>query len=868
MNKLTVLISAALIAGGAFAATYTYTGGNPYDGTDWNNDWNGVTDKANSSRYLWSSHAAPASGNDYVIDNAEWYTQFVIENDSSDRFKGDSLAISRKEVGVTARYHNCRLTVNNLTLNAGSLLRMYTEVGFNGYDDSPYGLSLTGTPQIDGTLRFYHKKVVDYYNNFGGYLSGNLTGQGTIELCGDDTKKRSGPNWRINGDNSGFSGKFVFQLGEAINGGETYATGVEITSANALGGARDSFTPNAVEIKSWNGLVTVGSDITLNAANSGILMQTNSFFEVPANRVLTVAEPIRMTGGFFKKGAGTLALTGGFTFGSNGSASADGVNSALTVKEGILRVTQANELANIDVSMANGTTLELAGATTTTATFRSLSAAGVLKVAVDCTGLTPGSTQTVTLNMPRSDAEALIGKIDVMAKGSYATIGSDLTLTSTGMAATLKVPPAMTWHNYTGSTGYGNYNTSWNDQIDGDNSSKYLWDSNAAAVSTDGYAISLTVLFNVRNVKFNGGALRVKANGTSVNMTGNYLEVSRLTVDEGAYFRAQCDYDASGRPKPLQGVLWRIDGTLELAPVGTYGKGYLCPTVPMIGSGLVSYGGWGWSTKSLDQRLESDNSLFRGKFKVALHKTSEGADKAAGLRIVDARALGGALGVMTPDALTLEANNGLIAGQTLTLDAENRGILMKHGAYFEVESGKTLTLKEPIRAVNGILKKGSGTLAIGGDVTFGEDGATSPDGTNNKLTVQAGTIKAGSTNGIAKLAFDFASGTKMEVDAFPSDEGAATAGFYLAGDTPFTIADAKIPLNVAFPEGYKVEADVNVILCTVKSANVATVTNKLSVTATGLAHRSLRSLWTEDAGNGLTRIGYKFERSGICLILK
>jgi hypothetical protein len=288
----------------------------------------------------------------------------------------------------------------------------------------------------------------------------------------------------------------------------------------------------------------------------------------------------------------------------------------------------------------------------------------------------------------------------------------------------------------------------------------------------------------------------------------------------------------------------------------------------MIGSGLVSYGGWGWKTMARDQRLESDNSRFRGKFKVNLHKTSEGADKAAGLRIVDAKALGGALGVMTPDALTLEPNNGLIAGASIALATENRGILMKEGAYIEVEGGKTLTLNEPIRVVNGILKKGSGTLAMGGDVAIGENGDSSPDGVNNKLKVQAGTIKAISTNGIAKLAFEFASGTKLALDAFASDDGVKEAGFHFAGDTAFIAADAKIPLDIAFPDGYVVEAKVDVVLCTVKSENADSVMDTLSVTATGLACKCAKSLYVEDIGNGLSRIVCKLTRTGLILSFK
>ena len=856
MNKLTVLMSAALVAGGAFAATYTYTGGDP-NTAGYDNDWNAAN--------MWQSGAVPTAGNDYVIDKTYSWVYFDI-HDGSDEFKGGSLSITCPSVELNAEGRLIRLTVKNLTLGSGSTLATKTTASYSSY---PHGLWLTGTPLIDGTLRVNHQvKSANKY--FGGYLSGNLSGLGRVELRGDtiSSTKIAGPNWRIDGDNSAFKGKFVFRITEAMSGGESFATGVEILSANALGGARDSITPDAVEIKSWNGLVTVGSDITLNAANSGILMQTNSFFEVPANRILTVAEPIRLTGGFFKKGAGTLALTGGFSFGADGNEAADGANSVLTVKEGVLRVTSASDLADLDVYMAAGTMLELVG--TTTATFRSLRAAGVLTIEVDGTGLVAGSTQTITLNMPRSDAEALVGKVDVMFKGSYATIQrGELTVTETGVTATLKVPPAMTWHNYTGA-GYNDSNpTSWNASNDASNPSKFLWDSNAEAVGTDGYAVNQDLYF-VSGVssKFNGGALHVKSGTVTIAGGGanGQLSVSNLTVNAGAQFRFSYAYNHYDGPVLLHGALWRIDGTLGIAITGN--DGLLCPTAPMVGSGLVSYIGWSVSTKSRNQSLQSDNSHFRGKFKVALPNTAIGADKAAGLMIVNANALGGALSVMTPDALTLNANNGLIAGQTLTLDAENRGILMYTNAYLEVESGKTLTLKEPIRVVNGILKKGSGTLALGGDVTIGENGTTSPNGTNNKLTVQSGTIKAASTNGIAKLAFDFASGTKLELDAFPSDDGVRAGGFYFIGDTPFTAVDATIPLNIAFPDDYTVQSKENVVLSTVKSENASAVMGKLSLTTTGLARKCKQTFWTEDVGNGLTRIVCKFERGGLILIFR
>ncbi|MBQ0031572.1 MAG: hypothetical protein KBT68_02095 [bacterium] len=858
MNRTAALIFTTFLVAGAFAAEYKYTGG---AGTaKWANDWNSATD-ADTGNPLWSSGAAPTSGNDYVIDkNIDWI-YFKI---GSNTFLGGSLTIASPDISFDSFHRNDRLNIPNLTVNAGS--RLVTQTS-GGYSTWPHGLWLTGTPRVDGTLTLRHK-VIDGCNYFGGYLVGTLTGQGLVKLEGDtkSAPKIPGHNWRIASDNSGFKGKFVFDIVEATSGGESFATGVEILSANALGGARDAFTSDALTIESWNGLVTVGSDITLNAANCGILMKENSFFEVPASYVLTVAEPIRLTGGFFKKGAGTLALTGGFAFGADGSATADGVNSALAVKEGVLRVTQADDLKDLDVSVAHGASLELVG--TTTARFRSLKAAGILRIDVDCTGLTAGSTQTITLNMPKSDAEALVGKVDVMAKGGYASIGSDLTVTESGVTVTLKVPPVTVWHDYTGSTGMKNYATWWDAQMDGDDNSKYLWSSHDVAIAADGYVVGPGFdVFMYNKLAFAGGALRVKSNRVSVEGKDQWnYTIPNLTIDVGATFQAEYRNGNATWPTWLNGDLWRIDGTLGVIALD---QGYGCPTAPMIGSGLVSFGGWNWTTKARDQRLESDNSRFRGKFMVNLPKTSDGAEYAAGLRIVNANALGGALGVMTPDALTLEVNNGLIIGETLSLATENRGILMKRGAYFEVASGKSLTLAEPIRVVNGILKKGAGTLALGSaGVTLGADGAAVADGTNNKLQVKAGAIRPTGIVGTDKLTLAFDDGTSLEIDGTAEDTGLKQYGLYQPNG--MTVAGAALPVKVVLAPGTDVTTTLSIPLVTVPAADAEALAAKIrgNVTVEGLVHRRGLDVSVNPVGNGLACVRLDIVRKGLILVVQ
>ena len=224
---------------------------------------------------------------------------------------------------------------------------------------------------------------------------------------------------------------------------------------------------------------------------------------------------------------------------------------------------------------------------------------------------------------------------------------------------------------------------------------------------------------------------------------------------------------------------------------------------------------------------------------------------------------------MTPDALTLEGNNGLIIGETLSLATENRGILMKQGAYFEVASGKSLTLAEPIRVVNGILKKGAGTLALGSaGVTLGADGAAVADGTNNKLQVKAGAIRPTGTVGTGKLTLAFDDGTSLEIDGTSEDAGLKQYGLYQPNG--MTVAGAVLPVKVVLEPGTDVATTLSIPLVTVPAADAEALAAKIrgNVTVEGLVHRRGLDVSVNPVGNGLACVRLDIVRKGLILVVQ
>ncbi|MBR4654434.1 MAG: hypothetical protein IKO72_13830 [Kiritimatiellae bacterium] len=144
----------------------------------------------------------------------------------------------------------------------------------------------------------------------------------------------------------------------------------------------------------------------------------------------------------------------------------------------------------------------------------------------------------------------------------------------------------------------------------------------------------------------------------------------------------------------------------------------------------------------------------------------------------DGRNLGGPLADFTYDALTLSGWCKLATTNSVVFDQANRGIFVQGNGQVEVTSGDTITFMNPLTMAGELLKKGAGTLALGGAMRFidGEE-STEPLAGTNVVTVKAGWLKPLATNALDGAALAFGTGTGIRLDVSPTADGLAEYGF-------------------------------------------------------------------------------------------
>ena len=151
-------------------------------------------------------------------------------------------------------------------------------------------------------------------------------------------------------------------------------------------------------------------------------------------------------------------------------------------------------------------------------------------------------------------------------------------------------------------------------------------------------------------------------------------------------------------------------------------------------------------------RLYGDNSDYTGR----LYVTHEGSptNEYVGTQFGfnSAAALGGAPGTFRANAITLDKYSMMCPSTNITFDTANRGISGTGPYGFNVPTGVTFAVKVPIYQNNTMYKTGAGTLALGGEMTFG---------TNNLCRVREGGLTALSDAAVAELDCTFADGTAI-----------------------------------------------------------------------------------------------------------
>ena len=205
---------------------------------------------------------------------------------------------------------------------------------------------------------------------------------------------------------------------------------------------------------------------------------------------------------------------------------------------------------------------------------------------------------------------------------------------------------------------------------------------------------------------------------------------------------------------------------------------------------------------------------------------------------------------------------------------QSRGLFIDGCARFNVASGKTLTLAQPLTFAGKLRKESAGTLALGGTVAFTADRLSDPDGLDgtNVLEMVAGALKPLSKTAVDGLAITFTNGTFLALDIAPPNADMAQYGLYnVKADTPVALADGMSTLPVTFnTDGIAEPAPVyELALVTVKDRTLATaLKGRLSVTKPWqnyVAELSLRD--NPDDGNSCTIVA-RIRPAGLTVIFR
>ena len=250
-------------------------------------------------------------------------------------FAGDSLYLSE-----TIYMKSKRLELPETTFAGGYIEDSNGSPALHTYAGGPYilasGIGFYGNVENASIIRYSIEAEV------------RGTGSLTLSCRGLSTN----PSY-ITSTNSQFKGK-VDVTHQGSPSDVTESARIEVGHGESLGGAMDAFTADGIKITKYS-IVRPQQTMTLNAVNRGVTIDGFGGFDVGADKMLTIANPVALTGAngaLVKMGAGTLALDGG--------VSCEGEN-AVSIAAGWLRSPSASgaKFDGATVDFAAGAGLEI-----------------------------------------------------------------------------------------------------------------------------------------------------------------------------------------------------------------------------------------------------------------------------------------------------------------------------------------------------------------------------------------------------------------------------------------------------------------------------------------------------------------------------
>ena len=791
-------------------------------------------------------------------------------------FPGKTLHFGSADGSQTGTLHlrNVKFTANDVRWHAGRFYQNYggvtTPVYGNFYLDCP-----SKNHRIEPSAGA-NGIILDFACSF-------ICSDTTMALTIISSSKMGADNLVIfRGDSSAYDGKiscqitpapFVIGSANALgNPSAPRADALSVDLANAVVTALKGVTPNAVRGIAINksGVKFRAAKIdTYNNAKTAVRTTTDcSDYELPM--------PISGAYGFTKDGEGTVTLSGAYTAG------------AIVVEEGTLRIAATATLpAAHPVTVKSGATLRLCQAPENFALTVEDGANVVLEAAYDATAkvttpvaltagyAVPAGGQPIALSeavaLPQHDALNL--EVLTIAAGAADVTADDFTDVSPktyGLpktTVTVEKDAGGVQHVYLSArpvvksikifytpegSGYNYYKI---------NGAPELWSDNRAAHEGADYLLVHQVN-SLSNVEFDGDSLTISipAGSTTTLHVRETVALLRATLYPPTIIRP----NYGGRSFDVYGD-WTIAGAFDdAAPYVTlcsrYKVGnYLCFTGALHGDGPLKLSAQEVGSLSLKNgvnqtRLYGDNSDFTGR----LYVTNEGSptNEYVGTQFGfnSAAALGGALDAFKANAITLDKYSMMCPSTNITFDTANRGISGTGPYGFNVPTGVTFAVKVPIYQNNTMYKTGAGTLALGGEMTFG---------TNNLCRVREGGLTALADAAVAGLDCTFADGTSIVL----SPDSTAASGF-----RNVTIEDAdggaagKVNVVPLLPEG-GIDGVITLPICTV-AATAPDLTDNLNlVYVKGYKSRLLRQDVTVE-GVACVRYSVQCAHEGFMVIFR
>ncbi len=312
---------------------------------------------------------------------------------------------------------------------------------------------------------------------------------------------------------------------------------------------------------------------------------------------------------------------------------------------------------------------------------------------------------------------------------------------------------------------------------------------------------------------------------------------------------------------PTNGIVVQIDCEMELESA-LVGDG----TLRMIGNNVYGSNG--------KVRLSGDNTGFLGKFLLAAGQTAPDPDTVYQTLYASSEAnLGGKLDEMTYDALALTAYGTFATTNSFAITAaNNRGIFVgSTTGRVDVTEGETLAVGTQLTLDGTLVKRGAGTLALGGTLRFGPDG----EGAVPSAATAAPTIHV-TEGALGVSAADAVNGAQVIVDsaASLSLDVVSAAGDLVTYGIRNTLAAAPFVAEGAATIRLKVggtPASDATFECALFTAADATAYAAMDAIITPVRERGLRG-WSMTCvsrpnGDGSVTKVATFERRGLILLV-